>query len=128
MRARRTIKLLAQTEICQYDMAVNSNENVLWLEITARSTMVSTISRHCKTECNSPVDDTSAMKTVESFCNLSTIEAGAVATKSAPSSQLSGQITSWVKVEDEEQVFLVLQRRAVSHQSMHCCVTQPNSN
>lgn len=35
MRACRTIKLLAQTEVCQNDMAVNSNQNIFWLEVTA---------------------------------------------------------------------------------------------
>jgi hypothetical protein len=59
-----TRELLGETKVSQYDVAIGSDKDILWLEVT--------------------IDDTRSVQTLDAFNNFGGIEAGTIAPKAAP--------------------------------------------
>lgn len=68
-----------RTKVGKDDVTICRNENVLWLEIS--------------------VDDSGAVKSLDSFRQFRHIESSTITTQSTPASELRCQISSGVKVE-----------------------------
>ena len=59
-----TWKLLGETKVGKHDVAIGSNEDIAWLEVT--------------------VDDTRRVQALDTLNNFGSIEAGTVAPKATP--------------------------------------------
>jgi hypothetical protein len=78
MRRRATWELLGQPKVSKYDVAIGSDKDILWLEVT--------------------IDDTRGVQALDTLNNFGGIEAGTVAPKAAPACQLCCKITARMEV------------------------------
>jgi hypothetical protein len=78
MRRRATRELLGEPKVSKYDVAIGSDKDILWLEVT--------------------IDNTRGVQTLDTLNDFCGIKAGTITAKATPACQLCRKITTRMEV------------------------------
>jgi hypothetical protein len=78
MRSRATRELFGEPKVSKYDVAIGSDKDILWLEVT--------------------IDNTRGVQALDTLNDFGGIEPGTITAKAAPACQLRRKITARMEV------------------------------